>query len=85
MKNAFQNIISLIRANPEYAKMAITLDASVGLIFGLIAYVIMNAADITVTNTVVLAIAAGLALVAIACLGYTILFKTGHSFDYDGD
>jgi hypothetical protein len=85
MKNAFQNIISLIRANPEYAKMAITLDASVGLIFGLIAYVIMNAADITVTNTVVLVIAAGLALVAIAFSGYTILFKTGHSFDYDGD
>lgn len=83
MNTVIKNVISLIRANPKYVRVAITLDASIGIIFGLIAYIIINAIDITVTNAFVLAIAALLALVAIAFSGYTILFKTGHSFDDD--
>ena len=85
MKNAFRNIISLIRANPKFAKVAIAFDASIGIVFGLIAYVGMNATDLTVTSTVVMAIGSLLALAAIGFAGYTVLFKTGHSFDYDGD
>lgn len=85
MKEAIQNMISLIRANPEYAKVAITFDAFIGTIFGLLVYVGMNAANIELTNILVLSIAASLALVAIAFAGYTLLYKTGHSFDYEDE
>lgn len=83
MKNAIQTIISLIRANPEFAKVAIALDASIGLVFGLLAFVFLNAANIEVTNIGVLSIAACFALVAISALGYTVLYRTGYSFDAD--
>ena len=85
MKNAIQNMISLIRANPEYARVAITCDASIGLVFGLFAYVCLNAANVEVTNIVVLGFASAVALAGIAFAGYTVLFTTGHSFDDDGD
>lgn len=90
MKNAIRTIISLIRANPEYARVAITLDACVGLIFGAIAYVVMNATDVAVTNITVLALATAIALLAIGIAGYTYLYKTGYDFadtdhDYEED
>lgn len=85
MNNAIQNIISLIRANPEFAKVAITFDAFIGIVFGLLAYVGMNATNVEVTNIVVLALAAAFALAAIAISGYTVLYTTGYSFDDDGD
>jgi len=83
MRNAIQNIISLIRANPEYAKVAITLDACIGLVFGLFAYVCLNAANIELTNILVLGFASAIALVAIGIAGYTVLYNTGYDFTDD--
>ena len=81
-------MISLIRANPEYARVAITFDACIGLVFGLFAYVCLNAANIELTNILVLIFASGIALVGIAFAGYTVLYKTGYDFadaDYEED
>jgi hypothetical protein len=95
MKNAIRTMNSLIRANPEFARLAITLDAIIGITFGLFVYVCMNAANIELTNILVLGFAAALVLVAVGIAGYTHLYKTGYDFgdvdfedcatDYDVD
>jgi len=85
MKNAFQNIISLIRANTEYARVAIMCDASIAIVIGILVYVGMNSANVEITNILVLSLAACFALVGIGALGYAVLYKTGYSFDYEED
>lgn len=82
MKNEIQTIISLIRANPSYARVAITLDAFVGMIFGVLVFVGLNATVAELTSSLVLSFASAIALVAIAFAGYTLLFRAGAEIEY---
>jgi hypothetical protein len=83
MKNEIQNIISLIRANPNFARLALTLDATVGIIFGLAVYIGMNAANVEVTPILVYGLASALMLAAVGYVGYTVLYNTGYDFTDD--
>jgi hypothetical protein len=80
MKNAIQTMISLIRANPEAARLAITLDAIIGSVFALLVFVGLNLANISLTSFLVLGFSAGLVLLAVGIAGYTYLYNTGYDF-----
>lgn len=82
MKNAIQTIISLVRANPSYARVAITLDALIGIVFGLFAFVLLNSTNVELTPILVYGLASALALAAIAFAGYTLLFRAGAEIEY---
>lgn len=80
MKNEIRNIISLIRANPNFARLALTLDATVGIVFGLAAYVFMHYTAAEITPVFVYGLASVLVLVAVGYVGYTVLYNTGYDF-----
>jgi hypothetical protein len=83
MKNEIQNIISLIRANPKFVRLALTLDATVGIVFGLLAYVFMNYTAAEITPVFVYGLASALMLAAVGYVGYTVLYNTGYDFTDD--
>ncbi len=91
MKNAIRTIISLIRANPEYAKIAITLDLLIGAVGGLVVYALVNAASVSIGEAFILALGSAMFLAGFGAMGYTVLYHVQredndhYATDYDVD
>ncbi len=85
MKNTIQTIISLIRANPKFASMAILLDLTIGVVAGLSIYVAMNTANVEITSVLLYTLGSALILAAVGYVGYTVLYKTGYYFGDEDD
>lgn len=70
--NTLRNIIRMARANPKWARVALALDATIGLIIGLVAYLLMNLSEVSASSTLVLIFGAILSVIGIITIGYSL-------------
>lgn len=73
MKSTLRAIISMARANPRWALVALSLDISVGAIAATVTYLLWNATGIEASNLFVLMFGGLLSIVGIIAVGYTLL------------
>lgn len=73
--NNIRLLISLVRANPGYAAIALVLDVSIGAIAATTIYLLLNAANVTPQSQWVLVFGSILAVVGIFGVGYTLLLR----------
>lgn len=73
MKQQIRFFISMVRAYPRYAAMAISLDAAIGIIVAVTTYVVLYSTDVEPRNMGVLFFSAILAIAGILGVGYTLL------------
>ncbi len=71
--NNIRLLISLVRANPGYAAIALTFDLTIGVIAATTVYVLLNSANVNPNTQSVLIFSAILALVGMFGVGYTLL------------
>lgn len=75
--NTLRNIIEMAKANPKWAKVALALDATIGLIVGLVAYLLMNLSGVSASSVFVLIFGALLAIIGIITFGYSMFINSG--------
>ncbi len=73
MKYQLRLLLSMVRANPGYAAMAVAVDASFGVIAAVTAYVLLNSANVNPNTQSVLIFSAVLAFAGMFGVGYTLL------------
>ena len=77
MKSTLRTIISMARANPKWARVALALDATIGLIVGLVAYLLMNLSGVSASSTFMLIFGALLGIIGIITIGYSLFITAG--------
>jgi hypothetical protein len=80
--NTLRRIIEMAKANPRWARVAIALDATIGLIVGLVAYLLMNLTGVPASAVFVLLFGATLAVVGIIVFAYSIFITNGFSIGF---
>lgn len=75
--NTLRSIIRMAQANPKWAKVALALDATIGLIVGLVVYLLMNLSEVPASSTLVLIFGAILSVIGIITFGYSMFITHG--------
>ena len=77
MNNIFTFAKSIIRNNPGFAVVAMSLDTLVGIVAATVAWLILNMVNFEVTNVVILIATASLAIMSIVFAGYGYMAQRG--------
>ena len=80
--NTLRNIIEMARANPKWARVALALDATIGLIVGIVAYLLMNLSEVLASSLFVLIFGALLSVIGIITIGYSLFITHGFSDEF---
>ena len=75
--NTLRSIIRMAQANPKWARVALALDATIGLIVGLVAYLFMNLSGVSASSIFVLTFGAILSVIGIITIGYSLFITAG--------
>ena len=73
--NTLRSIIRMAQANPRWARIAVALDATIGLIVGLVVYFLLNLVEVPASSVFVLLFGAILAIVGIIAVGYLLFVQ----------
>lgn len=71
--NIIQTARSIIRDNPELARVAITADITIGIATGVVTYIILNSADISAVFAVALGVNLFLFTAGVALMAYALI------------
>lgn len=75
--NTLRSIIRMARANPKWARIALALDATIGLIVGLVVYLFLNLTEVPASSVFVLVFGALLGIIGIITIGYSLFITAG--------
>jgi hypothetical protein len=73
MKDTIHELISIIRANPKQARIAITLDSIIGLTVALVTYLLLNTTGMTFTFGAAVVVNAVLFIAVIIGMGFYLI------------